>query len=78
MENKVFEKVTAIIRATVQQPRLNITGNSSSKDVEGWDSLRHLMIITGVEKEFGLKFDFMEILDVKTVDDICKLVMKNK
>lgn len=78
MDTEIFERIKEIIRQTVKQPGVEINVNSTSDDVEGWDSLHHMMIITEVEKTFGVKFDFMEILDLKTVGDICQLVEQRK
>lgn len=78
MNTEVFEKIKEIVRATVNQPGADIQPETTSDDVEGWDSLHHMMIITEVEKAFGVKFDFMEILDLKTVEDICDLVEQRK
>lgn len=78
MENEIFEQVGGVIRKVVKKPRLEVTLDTTSGDVEGWDSLHHLMIITEVEQVFGIKFDFMEILEMKSVGDICKAVEKLK
>ena len=75
MENEIFEQVAAVIRKSVKQPRLEVTMETASGDVKGWDSLHHMMIITEVEQTFGIKFDFMEILEMKTVEDICNGVI---
>jgi len=78
MNTEVFEKIKEIIRVTVNQPGAVIKPGTTSDEVEGWDSLHHMTIITEIEKAFGLKFDFMEILELKTVEDICNIVEKRK
>lgn len=78
MNNEDFEKIKEIVRATVKQPGADIQPGTTSDDVDGWDSLHHMMIITEIEKAFNVKFDFMEILDLKTVGDICDLVEQRK
>ncbi len=74
MNEQIAEKVKTIIRNALQKQQVELLADTSSKDIEGWDSLRHLMIISEVEKEFGISIDFMEILEIKTVGDICKVV----
>lgn len=78
MDDQIFVKIVDIIATSVKQPELKLMPDSSSRDVEGWDSLQHMMIISEVEKTFAVKFDFMEILDMRTVGDICKAVEKQK
>lgn len=43
-------------------------------DIQEWDSMHHMMIITGIEKEFGIKFQREELIDLETVADIVTLV----
>lgn len=78
MENQIVDQVANVIRKVVKQPRLEVTAETEAGHVDGWDSLHHMMIIVDVEKVFDIKFDFMEILEMKSVGDICKAVENNK
>lgn len=74
MDHQIFEKVAAVIRKTVNRPNIAINADTSSNDVEGWDSLHHIMIIAEIENEYSIKFNFLEVLEMRTVGDICKAV----
>ena len=78
MNQEIFSKVAEIIRSQLQQPGLELAEHTGSNDVEGGDSLRHVMIIAEVEKAFGIKIDFLDLLNIKTVGDICTTVAKSK
>ncbi|MBI5807879.1 MAG: acyl carrier protein [Ignavibacteriales bacterium] len=43
-------------------------------EVPGWDSLNHINIILAVEEKFGIKFKSRELLQLKCVGDLQKLV----
>ena len=43
-------------------------------DIQEWDSMHHMMIITGIEKEFGIKFQREELVDLENVGDIIAIV----
>ena len=43
-------------------------------EVQGWDSLNHVNIILAVENSFKVKFKSYEILRLKNVGDLQKLV----
>jgi acyl carrier protein len=77
MDEKIFNKVVEIISKTLNRKNLFLGAETSSKDVEGWDSLAHVTIIAEVEKEFNISIDFMEILEIKTIGDICQTVSNN-
>lgn len=79
MDEKILqEKTISIVKDVLQNKNLTLNASSSSKDVEGWDSLRHVMIISEVEKEFAISIDFMEVLEIKTIGDICTSVSKQQ
>mgnify|MGYP003380830507 CR=1 FL=1 len=46
----------------------------TATDVEGWDSLTHMSIITGLEKEFGVKFKLKEINKLKNMGSLIELI----
>jgi acyl carrier protein len=63
----VFEKV-------FQKKGLTITRGMTAKDIEEWDSLRHIQLITDVEAAFGIKFRLREVLSMKNVGDLIDLI----
>ena len=72
-ETKVHKKVEEIFRRMFSNvPKLN--EDISSKDIADWDSLRHVMMITEIEKEFGISFDLDDMLSMSTFGDICSNV----
>lgn len=45
------------------------------KDVDGWDSLTHMQIIAQIEKHFGVRFNFREVIKFKNVGDLCSALL---
>ena len=48
----------------------------SSNTVEGWDSLANLHLISELEGNFGIEFDFNELLDIENWGALKELVKK--
>jgi len=48
----------------------------SRKDVEEWDSMGHLMLISEVESTFGVFINDEDMPKIKTVGDIKKVLRK--
>jgi acyl carrier protein len=42
--------------------------------VEGWDSLTHMVILTEIEKEFGIQFKLKEINKLKNMGNLIELI----
>jgi acyl carrier protein len=52
----------------------NLQDETMAPEVPGWDSLNHVNIILAVEKSFNVKFKSYEVLRLKNVGDLQKLV----
>ena len=48
--------------------------NSTSSDIDEWDSVATVNIIIALEDEFGIKFKLEDIQEAKTVQDFVELV----
>ena len=53
---------------------LQISESTSSKDVEGWDSLKHIIIVSVIEKHFNVKFALGEIESLKNIGEMVELI----
>lgn len=52
----------------------DLKDETMAPEVPGWDSLNHVNIILAVEKNFKVKFKSYELLRLKCVGDLQKLV----
>jgi len=50
---EILEKLQDIIREAVDDEDVVITNETTASDVEGWDSLAHVMIVGEIRNEFG-------------------------
>lgn len=78
MERKeIFEKVNEICRDVFEEDELVITDVTTAEDVEGWDSLTHLTMISEIETEFGVKFTMGEIQKSKNVGELVDALIRH-
>lgn len=47
---------------------------TTASEVPGWDSLNHVNVILAVEKQFKVRFSNLEVLKLKSVGDLQRLV----
>jgi len=74
MEEKLLDqKLREIFKALFKNPP-ELRDDSSSKDIADWDSLRHVMLITEIENQFGIKFDLDEMLSMSNFGEIRQFV----
>lgn len=67
---ELLEEIQGAFRKVLNNPTLTIDGNSSAQDVNGWDSLTHVMIISEIERQFKIRFSIKEMLSWKTVGNM--------
>lgn len=68
--NEIIEKLTPIFREVFNDNNIELRDDMTATDVENWDSLTHMLMITKVEEVFGVKFKLKELNKLKQVGDI--------
>ena len=74
--DSVLEQLQPIFQDILDQPDLVITRESNAQNVEDWDSLAHINLVTAVEKHFKVKFALGELQELKNVGEMVDLVHK--
>lgn len=71
---EILEALNGIFRHVLKNESLNLTETTTAHDVDGWDSLTNMLLISEVEKAFGIRFNFREIVKMKNVGDLCAAI----
>ena len=77
-KDEILEKMQNIFRDIFDDENLTITPETTAKDVEGWDSLEHINLISAIEDEFDIDFGIGEITEFKKVGDIVDSVFNKQ
>jgi acyl carrier protein len=73
-ETQIFAKLTPIFHDVLDNDGIELSRSLTAGDVDEWDSLSHIRLIVAVERAFRIKFQSMEIADLKNVGDIVDLI----
>ena len=73
---EIFNGVQDIFRDIFDEKDLIIENGTTSNDIEGWDSLNHIGIISATEKEFRIKFALGELSTLKDVGSMVDLIIE--
>jgi acyl carrier protein len=71
---EILEHITTLMKKVFENENLNLTMETTNKDVEEWDSLNYTAIISEIEKYFKIKFKMREFLEFKNIGDIVRTV----
>jgi acyl carrier protein len=77
MENQeILLQLDTIFSNIIRNKNMSLSLETTAADVNGWDSLTHMMIIDSIEKHFSIKFKLMEIMNFKNVGDMVACINK--
>lgn len=71
--NDTFEKLEKIFKDVLGK-NTNIALNTIPMELENWDSLNNLFLLTEIQKHFKITFSLKEIAEIKTIEDIVNLI----
>ena len=74
----LFEHVCRIVADVLQVPVKRVTRNTSSQDIETWDSLHHLNLVLALEQELNLHFDSNELERMTSIEGIMAVLDDRK
>jgi len=73
---EIFSGVQDIFRDIFDDENLIINDTTSSDDIEDWDSLNHINLVSAIEKEFKIKFALGELMILKDVGAMVDLMVE--
>lgn len=76
LQEEVYQRLTEVARKVFGDPEVDLRPESTSADVEGWDSLSHIQLIVAVEKTFGIKFATAEIAQFQNVGQLAEMILR--
>jgi acyl carrier protein len=73
---ELFNGVQDIFRDIFDEDDMVIEDKTSSDDVEEWDSLNHINLVSAIEKEFEIRFALGELMALKDVGAMIDLMVE--
>jgi len=64
------KKFTSVFAKALQISESEVTDSARLEDLPTWDSFNSLILISELEKAFGVSFSVKEISEVRSVSDI--------
>lgn len=68
------ERLRVLMAELLDLPSSEVTADMRRDDIEAWDSLSHLRLITAIEGEFGATFTMDEIAQLQTPGDMQRII----
>lgn len=72
---EVYETLNEVFRDVFDDESIEVNDETTSDDIEDWDSLEHINLIAAVEQEFGIKFNMGQVVTMKNVGEMVDIIL---
>ncbi|NLI36546.1 MAG: acyl carrier protein [Bacteroidales bacterium] len=73
-KQQIMSDLNTIFCQVLNKTSLELSEETSAKDVDGWNSLTNMQIISDAEKHFNIRFKLREIIKMKNVGELCDAI----
>lgn len=73
---EVLHNVQEVFRDIFDDDKIEISEHTSAKDIDEWDSLNHINLVSAIEQEFQVRFTLRELQSLKDVGGMINLMME--
>lgn len=75
-KKEILEKLTEIFKEVFSQKDLVLTDETKVNELESWDSLKNMQMVSSLEEEFDIQLKFNELGKLVRVGDIVAIIEK--
>lgn len=72
---EVICKLNEIFEDIIDEGTVSLSEKSTSKDVDGWDSLTNIQLVVAIEKKYNIRFTSDEIMSWKNVGEMIDCIL---
>ena len=74
---EIYERLNEVFRGFFDDDEIELTPETTAEDIEDWDSLNHITLMSAVEEEFGVRFTMGQVSGMKNVGEMAEIIAKN-
>lgn len=71
---KILDRLNDVFRDVFEDETIHVTEMTTAAEIDGWDSLMHITLISAVEDAFDIKFKMKDIVGMKNVGDMVSIL----
>ena len=77
-KSEINVQLLSVFRRVFENDSINIEDSTTADDIENWDSMTHLMLITEIEEDFSIEINGMDIMNLHNVGNLVSLIERKK
>ena len=71
---EILGKVNDVFHDVFDDDSIVVVESTTADDVEDWDSLMHITLISEIESAFGMKFQMKDVVGMKNVGEMLDII----
>ena len=72
--DKIYERINTVFRDFFDDDDIEVDASTTADDIDDWDSLSHITLMSAVEEEFGVRFTMGEVSGMKNVGEMTEII----
>jgi len=72
----VYERLNEVFRQVFDDDSITVNDETTSDDIEDWDSFEHINLIVAVEEEFSFKIPMSKVSTMKNVGEMVDIILE--
>lgn len=77
-KEEIYQQLNKIFQEILELDEVCLSDSTTADDIEEWDSLAHISLISAVEHHFDIKFSMKEIINMHNVGEMVELILTKK
>lgn len=66
----IYERLNEVFQDVFGDDDITVNDDTTAKDIDGWDSLRHITLLAAIEDEFDIEFSMGQTVKMKNVGEM--------
>ena len=73
---EVFERLNKVFQEVFDDETIEVNDDTTSEDIDDWDSFEHINLIVAVEEEFSIKIPMGKVVPMKNVGEMADIILQ--
>ena len=73
---EVFERLNKVFQEVFDDETIEVNDDTTSEDIDDWDSFEHINLIVVVEEEFSIKIPMGKVVTMKNVGEMADIILQ--
>ena len=73
---EVFERLNKVFQEGFDDETIEVNDDTTSEDIDDWDSFEHINLIVAVEEEFSIKIPMGKVVTMKNVGEMADIILQ--